>query len=132
MSNNVLKIALGSVVTVVSAYLGGMDGVLLALLAFISVDYVSGVISAIKDKRLSSEVGFWGLIRKVFIIALVGIGNLIDVYVIKTGTAFRTAVALYYIGNEGISILENCVKLGLPVPKKLRDILIQLKSENEE
>ncbi len=132
MKTNLAKIAVGSVVTIISAYLGGIDGVLIALFAFMTVDYISGVISAIKDKQLSSEVGFWGLVRKNFILALIGIGHLIDAHVIGTGTTFRTAVALYYIGNEGISILENCVKIGLPVPKKLRDILIQLRNDNDK
>lgn len=123
------KIIFGTVVSAAAAYLGGIDGVLITLLAFISVDYVSGVVSAVKEKRLSSEVGFWGLVRKVFILALVGVGNLLDVYVIGSGAVFRTAVALYYIGNEGVSILENSIRIGLPVPKKLKDILIQLKNE---
>lgn len=132
MNSNLIKITFGSIVAVVSAYLGGVDGILFALLGFMTVDYISGVAAAVKHKRLSSEVGFWGLVRKVFILALVGIGNMIDVHIIRTGNVFRTAVALYYIGNEGISVLENCVELDMPIPKKLRDILIQLRDGNDE
>ena len=132
MGENALKIAFGAVVAIVSAYLGGMDGILFALLGFVTVDYITGVAAAVKHKRLSSEVGFWGLVRKVMILALVGIGNTIDIHIVRTGNVFRTAVALYYIGNEGISILENCVELGMVVPKKLRSILVQIRDNGEE
>lgn len=132
MGENALKIAFGAVVAIVSAYLGGMDGILFALLGFVTVDYITGVAAAVKHKRLSSEVGFWGLVRKVMILALVGIGNMIDIHIVRTGNVFRTAVALYYIGNEGISILENCVELGMVVPKKLRSILVQIRDNGEE
>lgn len=132
MGENAFKIAFGAVVAIVSAYLGGMDGILFALLGFVTVDYITGVAAAVKHKRLSSEVGFWGLVRKVMILALVGIGNMIDIHIVRTGNVFRTAVALYYIGNEGISILENCVELGMVVPKKLRSILVQIRDNGEE
>lgn len=132
MNTNYIKVLFGSIVTALSWYLGGIDGVLMALLAFITIDYITGVLAAAKEHKLSSEVGFWGLVRKVCILALVGIGNLLDQYVITSGAVFRTVVALYYIGNEGLSIVENMSTLGLPVPEKIRNALSQLKSNSED
>ena len=125
------KLALGAVVTAISAFFGGMDGVMYALLIFISIDYLTGVAVAIKQKQLSSEVGFWGLVRKVCILALVGVAHIIDIDVITTGDVFRTAVSLYYIGNEGISILENTTLLGVKYPEKLMSILQQIRDNAE-
>lgn len=129
---NTFKIIIGAVVTAVSGFLGGLDGVMYALLAFITLDYITGFAVAIKRSELSSEVGFWGLVRKVLILALVGVGHYIDAYIIQSGDVFRTAVALYYIGNEGISLLENCGNLGLQLPQKLIDIMVQIKNNGEE
>ncbi|MCC8042665.1 MAG: phage holin family protein [Oscillospiraceae bacterium] len=126
------KLALGAVVTAISAFFGGMDGVMYALLIFISIDYLTGVAVAIKQKQLSSEVGFWGLVRKVCILALVGVAHIIDIDVITTGDVFRTAVSLYYIGNEGISILENTTNLGVKYPQKLMSILQQIRDNAEK
>ena len=128
----ILKIIFGSIVTAVSGFLGGMDGIMYALIAFISIDYITGVAVAVKQKKLSSEVGFWGLVRKVCIIALVGVAHFVDVYVMHTGDIFRTAIALYYIGNEGVSLLENMGNLGVPLSKKLKDVLEQLKNDNDK
>ena len=107
-------------------FLGGADGFLYALIAFVLVDYVTGVMCAIADKNLSSAVGFKGICRKVLIFVLVGIGNLVDVYVLGEGGALRTAVIFFYLSNEGISFLENAGHLGLPIPEKLKDVLEQL------
>ena len=107
-------------------FLGGVDGFLYALIAFVVIDYITGVMCAIADKSLSSGVGFKGICRKVLIFALVGIGNIIDVQVLGTPGVLRTAVIFFYLSNEGVSILENSAHLGLPVPDKLKDILAQL------
>lgn len=128
----IIKIIFGSIITAVSGFLGGMDGIMYALLAFITIDYITGVAVAVKNKKLSSEVGFWGLVRKVCIIALVGVAHFVDVYVMHTGDIFRTAIALYYIGNEGVSLLENMGNLGVPLSKKLKDVLEQLKNDNDK
>ena len=125
-----LKVAIGGVITALSGFIGGIDGVMYALIAFISLDYITGVAVAVKHKRLSSEIGFWGLVRKVCVVALVGVGHFVDVYVMHTGDIFRTAVALYYIGNEGISLLENIGMLGVVLPKKLIDVLEQIRNDN--
>lgn len=115
-------------------FLGGCDGLLFALLAFVVIDYITGVMCAIADKALSSEVGFKGICRKVLIFLLVGIANVLDVQVIGTGCILRTAVIFFYISNEGISLLENAAHLGLPVPAKMKAVLEQLhdKSEKED
>lgn len=107
-------------------FLGGADGFLYALIAFVAIDYISGVMCAISDKQLSSEVGFRGICRKVLIFILVGSGNIVDVYVLQNGNVLRTAVIFFYLSNEGISLLENAGRLGLPIPQKLKDILSQL------
>lgn len=115
-------------------FLGGCDGLLFALLAFVVIDYITGVMCAIADKTLSSGVGFKGICRKVLIFLLVGIANILDVQVIGTGSILRTAVIFFYISNEGVSLLENTAHLGLPVPAKMKAVLEQLhdKSEKED
>lgn len=113
-------------------FLGGCDGLLYALLAFVVVDYITGVMCAISDHTLSSEVGFKGICRKVLIFLLVGIANILDVQVIGTGSVLRTAVTFFYISNEGVSLLENAGHLGLPIPEKMKDILQQLHDRSEK
>ena len=113
-------------------FLGGCDGLLYALVVFVVVDYITGVAAAFIEKRVSSAVGFKGIIRKVMIFVLVGIGNIIDTEVIQSGSAVRTAIAFFYLSNEGISILENASVIGLPIPKKLREVLQQLKKDAGE
>ena len=107
-------------------FLGGCDGLLYALIVFVVLDYITGVLCAIADRKLSSAVGFKGICRKVLIFALVGIANILDVHVIGTGCVVRTATIFFYISNEGVSILENAANLGLPVPKKVKEVLKQL------
>ena len=113
-------------------YLGGCDGLLYALLAFVVADYVTGVMCAVSDKKLSSEVGFKGICRKVLIFILVGIANILDVQVIGTGSVLRTAVIFFYISNEGLSLVENAAYLGLPTPGKLHKVLEQLHDRSEK
>lgn len=115
-------------------FLGSCDGLLYALIAFVVIDYITGVMCAINDKILSSEVGFRGICRKVLIFLLVGIANILDVQVIGTGSVLRTAVIFFYISNEGVSLLENAAHLGLPVPEKIKTVLEQLhdRSESED
>ena len=107
-------------------FLGGCDGLLIALLAFVAIDYVTGVMCAIVDKKLSSSVGFRGIFKKILIFALVGVGHIIDTMVIGTGSVLRTAIIFFYLSNEGISLIENAGHLGLPIPAKLKSVLEQL------
>ena len=115
-------------------FLGGCDGLLIALVVFVAADYITGVMCAVADKELSSEVGFKGICRKVLIFILVGIANILDVQVIGPGSVLRTAVIFFYLSNEGVSLLENAGHLGLPIPEKIKTVLEQLhdRSESEE
>lgn len=115
-------------------FLGGFDGLLYALLVFVILDYITGVMCAVADKKLSSQVGFKGICCKVLIFALVGIGHLLDTHVIGSGSILRTAITFFYLSNEGLSLIENAAYLGLPIPAKLKTILEQLhdRAEKEE
>lgn len=115
-------------------FLGGCDGLLYALITFVTIDYITGVMCAVIDRKLSSAVGFKGIFRKVLIFLLVGIANIIDVQVVGTGAVLRTAVIFFYISNEGVSLLENAGHLGLPIPEKIKTVLEQLhdRAEKEE
>jgi len=103
-----------------------MDGFLYALLAFMLIDYITGVMNAVLKKSLSSEIGAKGIFKKVLIFALVGLGHVIDSQVLGQSQTIRTAVIFFYLSNEGISILENAAAIGLPVPEKLREVLARL------
>lgn len=123
---NGIQMAFAALGGFIGWFLGGADGFLYALIAFVVIDYLTGVMCAVADKSLSSEVGFKGICKKVLIFILVGVGNLLDVYVLGEASVLRTAVIFFYLSNEGVSIMENSAHLGLPVPKKLKDILSQL------
>ena len=107
-------------------FLGGCDGLLYALIAFAIIDYITGIMCAVVDKKLSSAVGFKGIFKKVLIFILVGIGNIIDINVLNTPGVLRTAVIFFYLSNEGVSLVENAAHLGLPIPQKLKEVLEQL------
>ena len=131
---NTIQLAFAAVGGFVGWFLGGCDGLLYALLAFVVIDYITGVMCAIVDRKLSSAIGFKGLFKKVLIFTLVGIGHILDTRVIGSGSVLRTAIIFFYISNEGVSLIENAVHIGLPVPQKLKDVLEQLhdRSENGE
>lgn len=113
-------------------FLGGYDGFLYALIAFVCIDYITGVLSSILEKHLSSDVGARGIFKKVVIFSLVGVAHVIDQNIIGDGSAIRTAVIFFYLSNEGISIIENATRLGLPIPEKFKDILEQLKDGGDK
>ena len=113
-------------------FLGGCDGLLYALIAFVTIDYITGVMCAVADHTLSSEVGFKGIARNVLIFLLVGIGHIVDAQVIGSGGVMRTAVIFFYLSNEGVSLIENAAHLGLPVPDKLKAVLEQLHDRAEK
>ena len=113
-------------------FLGGADGMLIALIVFVALDYVTGVMCAIVDKKLSSAVGFKGIFKKVLIFIMVGVGNIIDVQVLGQAGVLRTAVIFFYLSNEGVSMLENAGHLGLPIPAKLKEVLEQLHDRAEK
>lgn len=131
---NVIQLVFTGIGGWLGYFVGGCDGLIFALIAFVVIDYITGVMCAITDQKLSSAVGFKGICRKILIFLLVGIANILDVQVIGTGNILRTAVIFFYISNEGVSLLENAGHLGLPIPEKIKDVLEQLhdRAESEE
>jgi len=123
---NYLQLVFTALGGYIGYFLGGIDGFMYALITFVAIDYITGVMVAVLERKLSSEIGFRGIFKKVLIFVLVGIGNIVDVHLIKNGSAIRTAVIFFYISNEGISILENSAKVGIPIPQKLKDALEQI------
>lgn len=129
---NVIQLVFSALGGWLGYFLGGCDGLLYTLLAFTAMDYITGVMCAVNDHTLSSEVGFRGICRKVLIFMLVGIANILDADIIGTGSVLRTAVIFFYISNEGVSLLENASHLGLPIPEKMKDILAQLHDRGDK
>jgi toxin secretion/phage lysis holin len=128
---NVIQLIVTALGGYIGWFLGGFDGFMYALIAFVVIDYITGLMVAVLERKLSSEVGFRGIFKKVLIFTMVGIGNIVDVYLIKNGSVIRTAVIFFYLSNEGISILENTGKIGLPIPEKLKKTLEQLNKEEK-
>ena len=113
-------------------FLGGVDGLMIALIVFMALDYLTGLMCAVLDKKLSSAIGFRGIFKKASILILVGIANIVDVHVVGTGSALRGAVICFYLSNEGLSLLENAAYIGLPVPERLKEVLAQLHRRDEK
>ena len=114
---------------VIGEFLGSFDDLLYALIAFVVADYITGVLKAIAEKNLSSTIGFKGICKKVCIFTLVGVANVLDVHIIGSGCVLRSAVIFFYISNEGISIIENAARMGLPVPQQLQNTLLRICSD---
>lgn len=110
-------------------FFGELDALLYALITFIIIDYITGIMLAIKNKSLSSEVGYKGIIKKILILIIVSMGNIMDHDILNTGTTLRTLIIMFYLANEGISILENAGQLGLAIPQKLKDAIQKLDSD---
>lgn len=121
-----IQIALTAIGGWLGYFLGGMDGLLIALIVLMVIDYISGIMIAVSEKNLSSSIGFKGICRKTMILMMVGVANILDVNVVGTGSALRTAVATFFVSNEAISVTENAARLGLPIPEKLKEVLTQL------
>lgn len=129
---NVVQVVFAAVGGGIGWFFGELDGFFYALLAFVVIDYLTGVMCAIADRSLSSEVGFRGIFRKVLIFVMVGAGHILDAQVVGSGDALRTAVIFFYISNEGVSLLENAAHIGLPVPEKLKAVLAQLHDRDSD
>ena len=129
---NTIQIIIAGIGGWLGWFLGESDGLLYTLIAFVAVDYITGVMCAVADKKLSSQVGFKGICRKVLIFALVGIGHVLDAQVIGAGSVLRTAVIFFYLSNEGVSLIENTAHLGLPVPEKIKEVLSQLHDKEHQ
>lgn len=128
---NTLQLTLSAAGAYVGYFLGGWDGFLYALVTFVVTDYLTGIMVAILEKKLSSDVGFRGILKKVLIFFLVAIAYIIDSKIIQSGSVIRTAVIFFYLSNEGISILENASKIGLPIPSKLKEVLEQISTKED-
>ena len=127
-----VQIAITAIGGWVGYFVGGMDGLLIALIVLMSLDYISGIMCAIIDKKLSSAIGFRGICKKALILMLVGVANIVDVHVVGTGSALRGAVISWYLSNEGLSLLENAAHIGLPVPDPLKNALAQLHGRDDK
>lgn len=123
---NYIKVIFALVGGVFGWLIGGLDSIIYALIAFVVIDYITGVILAIQEKQVSSKIGFKGICKKIMIFALVAVANIIDQYVLGSRSSLRTMLVMFYVANEGISILENAVKMGLPIPNKLKEVLLQI------
>ena len=130
--DNILKNILAGVCTVLSFLFGDIEGMMVALIALIVLDYISGVIAAAVEKRLSSEVGAKGIAKKIFMLLIVALANIVDINVIGDGHVLKTVTVVFYICNECISLIENAGRIGVPVPKKLLDVLEQLRDKDEK
>ena len=127
-----IQIAITAIGGWLGYFLGGIDGLMIALMIFMALDYVTGVMCAIIDKKLSSAVGFKGICKKVLILMLVGVANVVDIHIVGTGSALRSAVICFYLSNEGLSLLENAAHIGLPIPDKMKDVLAQLHGREDK
>lgn len=128
---NWIKVIFTAIGGYLGFFLGGWDGFLNALTIFVVLDYITGIMVGIVEKKVSSDIGARGIFKKVLIFTLVGVGHILDTYILGKGGVIRTAVIFFYLSNEGISILENSAKIGLPIPEKLKDVLVQLKDEKK-
>ena len=125
-----VKVVLSVLGGVIASALGGCDMLLIVLSAFVAFDYISGVVLAVKLGKLNSRVGFMGIMKKAMIFFVVIIAHLLDQL---TGlNAIRSITVLFYISNEGISILENLGKLDVKIPKKIKDVLEQLEDKDDD
>lgn len=129
--DNIFKSIMAWICTVLSFLFGDMKGLMVALIALIILDYISGVIAAAVEKRLSSEVGAKGIAKKIFMLLIVALANIVDINVIGDGHVLKTVTVVFYICNECISLIENAGRIGVPVPKKLLDVLEQLRDRDE-
>lgn len=127
-----IQIAVSAIGGWLGYFLGGVDGLMIALIVFMALDYLTGIMCAVLDKMLSSAIGFRGIFKKVLILMMVGIANIVDIHVVGTGSALRGAVICFYLSNEGLSLLENAAYIGLPVPERLKEVLAQLHNRDEK
>lgn len=130
--NDIIKGILAAICTAVGFLFGNADGLIIALVVLIVLDYISGVMAAAVEKRLSSEIGAKGIAKKVFMLLIVAVANIVDINVIGEGNVLRAVTVVFYIANECISLIENAGRLGVPVPKKLLDVLAQLKDKDNK
>ena len=130
--DEIIKVCVAAIGTTFTWLFGAWDTALTVLVGFMILDYITGILRAFINKEVSSNVGLIGIARKSLILVVLIVGVLLDRLLNEGTLVFRTLIAYFYIANEGISLIENCVGLGLPVPQKLQDTLIQLKEGNKK
>lgn len=128
---NAISVFAGVTGGIVASLLGAFDKILWALLILMIIDYVSGIIKAVYTKTLSSEIGFKGLLKKITILIIVALANVVQVLT-DGNIAIREIVIMFYIANEGISILENAAVILPNMPEGLKNILLQLRGDDND
>ena len=130
--NPTLKTISAAIGASVGYFIGGVDAMMEALLLFMALDYLTGVMCAVLDKSLSSAVGFRGIFKKMMILILAGTAHIVDAQIIGSGDAIRSAVICFMLCNEGLSILENAGHIGIPIPPPLKAALVQLQKTDDK
>ena len=113
-------------------FIGDFDGFIFALIAFCFMDYITGVLAAGVQRELSSAIGFKGIAKKITIFVLVGIAHVTDKELHGHSAFLRDAVIFFYLANEGLSILENAIIIGIPIPEILKNKLLQIKDNKQK
>ena len=131
MNDEVSEFMIAGIVGILGWFFGGLDGFLKVLIACTMVDYITGICRAGSEGKISSAIAFKGIARKIVMFFLVGIAHIIDKHMLNDNQALKVAVCLFYIGNEGISIIENAEKLGVPIPKAFKDKFSVLKEHDK-
>ena len=132
MNDEVSEFMIAGIVGLGGWFFGGLDGYIRVLVAFTVIDYITGILRAGAESKLSRAVAFKGVAKKIVMFFLVGIANIIDVHLLDGKLAFKVAITLFYIGNEGISIIDNADKLGVPIPKFLRGRFLEFMKKNQQ
>ena len=132
IDENFIDIFIASAGVILSYFFGELDGLIIALIVFTIIDYISGITAAGMEGKLNSREGFNGIKRKIFIFLLVGVAHVSEQIIDGNSALLRNGVICFYLSNEGISILENAVKIGIPIPEMLKNILQRLNKDNEE
>lgn len=132
MNDEVSEFMIAGIVGLLGWFFGGLDGYIKVLIACTVIDYATGIMRAGAEGKISSSVAFKGIARKITMFMFVGLANIIDVHLLDSKQAFRVAIILFYIGNEGISIIENADKLGVPIPKFLRGRFLEFTRKNQQ
>ena len=126
MENNIMDFLIAAFLGFITWFFGGIDGLLQVLIAFSVIDYITGIIAACLNHELSSRVGFRGIVKKMILFMFVGMAHLLDSYLPGDSGSIRAVVCLFYVVNEGISIIENADRIGVPIPRPLHNMLAKL------
>ena len=131
VNDSAIDFVLGSAIGLISWFFGGLDGLLKVLLVLIVIDYFSGMSVAWLNDTISSSIGFKGITKKCIMLTFVGMAHLMDTIIPDDGGAIRSVVCLFYIANEGKSIIENADNLGIPIPHMLMKHFSNIHKQSE-